>query len=69
MEVRRIEHPHIEWTMVRGEPVTIRNVTADETLAVLTLSHDLAENFVVHWIELNGTPGALITSPFTSDNE
>lgn len=64
-----LHKPRRSWWMGRGGPVTIQSVTNKEVLAEVILTHEEAEKFVVHWIELNGTPGALIVSPFTSDNE
>lgn len=63
------EKTRISWSMTRGEPVSINEVTDIAVVGGVVLSHELAENFVVSWIELNGMPGALISSPFTSDNE
>lgn len=59
----------ISWSMMRGEPVSIQEVTDTAVVGGIVLSHELAEKFVMHWIELNGMPGELITTPFTSDNE
>lgn len=63
------EKTHISWSMVRGEPISINEVTDTAIVGSVTLSHELAEEFVVCWIRLNGMPGTLISSPFTSDNE